>query len=61
MSKARKLPAHVFCFLQATARLGADLYRITQRTIENWDKKNAPAMATRLLHLWDRKYIDIDE
>lgn len=32
----------------------AEFLGVTTRTVQNWDKKGAPAMAMRLLSLWNR-------
>jgi len=35
----------------------AELCGVTQRSFRNWDIRGQPAMAERLLSLWNRKYV----
>ncbi|MDD5033197.1 MAG: hypothetical protein PHE55_00435 [Methylococcaceae bacterium] len=61
MKKSKKIPRSDFYRLRLKTGLGnldkaAELCGVTTRTIQNWDKKGAPATAMRLLQLYDRKY-----
>lgn len=59
-TKARKPKPSPFHRLRVKVGLAdkarcAELCGVTERTIENWDKKGAPFIAERLLHLYDKK------
>lgn len=59
-ARRKKLKPSPFHVLRYQVGLGdlvqaAEFCGVTPRTIQNWDRKGAPFVAMRLLHLYDRK------